>query len=103
MRYAVDEENIIVGILPTGNAVTIEVLDLVADTLVPLTSNVCIESNIINGVYRWSTNNITNSGDYLNNYVVLLAKMTSSDGSIDYSKFIYGGFVDTIDLIMATK
>jgi hypothetical protein len=103
MRYAADEENIIVGIFPTNSSVTIKLINLITDAEVALINNGCAESLVVEGIYRWSTNNIINNENYLYDYVNLLAVMSDTNGNKDYSKFIYGGFPDTIDLIMSTK
>jgi hypothetical protein len=103
MRYAADEENIIVGIFPTNSSVTIKLINLITDTEVALTNYNCVESIVEEGIYRWSTNNIVNNESYLYDYVNLLAVMFDTNGNKDYSKFIYGGFPDTVDLIMSTK
>jgi hypothetical protein len=101
MRYSVDEENGLIGIFATGKTVTIKLLNIITDTLVDITTNVCHESTKIPGVYIWSTSNIINSKEYLDTYVNMLYEMRSDDDKVYYGKFIYGGYVEKLDTIIA--
>lgn len=94
MRYELSENIAIGGILPTGVNVTIEVIDMLSDTPVVLSSNACTESIHINGLYVWTTDNITTAP---NGYSVMFYRMSDGTNNVQ-GKFVYGGYVnDQID------
>lgn len=97
MRYSGTEETILVGIFKPNSTVTIKILDIAHDDEIPLVTNVCYESDILPGVYMWSTLNIDASR--IDEYNNLLYEMKDNDGNVYYGKFIIGGYVDKeIDL-----
>ncbi len=91
MRYKLSENITLAGKLPAGATVTIRVVDLDIDALVTLTTDVCSESGVINGMYRWNTSNITSS---ITGYKNMYYEMTDGTNTVS-GKFIYGGYVDT--------
>ena len=89
MRYNSNETTAVAGKLPTGGSVTIKVVLLETDTIVDVSSNVCNESQHIEGMYIWDTSNIlTKSGH-------MLYEMTDGTNKA-YGKLVYGGYVDDI-------
>ena len=92
MRYKTSENVTVGALLPIGSTVTIRLLNLTTDTLVGIASDVCAESLIIPGVFRWSTTNIV---DVVTQYTTLYYEMT--DGNVVVGgKLVYGGYVDTL-------
>jgi hypothetical protein len=96
VRYKLTEEVTLAGKLPAGTTVTIKVLDLETDTLVPLAVDLCVESAIIPGLYRWDTTNFSSDiATYKNFYY----EMTNGDEVVS-GKFVYGGYIDTQDTML---
>ena len=92
MRYKTSENVTLGALLPIGATVTIRVLNLDTDTLIGVSSNACVESLVIPGVFRWTTSNIV---DIVTQYTTLYYEMT--DGTVVVGgKFVYGGYIDAI-------
>jgi len=95
MRYSETEITTLVGQFSPGQTVTIKLIELSNDALVTVTSDVCVESLHIPGMYLWKTNNINDTS--LIGYSNLLYEMTClEDGSKFYGKFVFGGYVDDV-------
>jgi hypothetical protein len=86
MRYGETENTILLGNFPTSGTVTIKIIDLSDDSLVSLTSNSCVESTNIPGLYKFDVSaNMTLPSTY-KNYAY---EMT--DGlNVFRGKFVYG-------------
>jgi len=98
MRYGITENSVLVGQLPTGGTVTIKLIDLATDNLITLTSNACVESLNIPGLYMWNTNSL--AVDAIIGYSNVLYEMTDGIEKY-YGKIVIGGYVDsngTVDL-----
>lgn len=103
MRYSTNEKANLVGIFnKTGLTVTIELLELSNDNLVELTTNACIESAHMPGIYLFSTENI--KADSLVGYSNILYKMTdtSDTTNVYYGKIVFGGVLDDTTAIDIT-
>ena len=92
MRYKTNENIPLTGLLPVGSTVTIRILNLSTDTLVPVDSNVCVESLVIPGVFVWNTLNITGTID---SYTSMYYEMTNGVVVVS-GKFVYGGYIDIL-------
>ena len=66
MRYSETEITTLVGQFSPGQTVTIKLIELSNDALVTVTSDVCVESLHIPGMYLWKTNNMPDSQVYIN-------------------------------------
>lgn len=92
MRYKLNEDVTLIGSLPSSSTVTVRLVNMDNDTLVALTTDVCVESVVVPGVYRWNTSNISTP---LEGYINCYYEMT--DGiNIVSGKLVYGGYVDTL-------
>jgi len=91
MRYSSNENTTLVGQLTPNRVVTIKIINILTDTVIPLTNNVCVESNHIPGLYLWNTSNL--SIDAITGYTNLIYEMRQGT-EVYYGKFIYGGYVD---------
>jgi len=94
MRYSNDESTVLVGTFETGKTIKIKVLNIVTDTLVSIKNNNCVESNHIEGVYLWPTNNIENAALKSGYHNLIYCMYDDTSGKRFYGKFVYGGFVD---------
>jgi len=92
MRYIKGEKAILVGIFSKpGLTVTMKMIVLEGDNLVELTSNICVESEHMPGVYMFSTENIKD--DSIVTDCNILAEMTNTaDETMKrYGKISFGG------------
>lgn len=100
MRYAKYENVNLMGFLTPNSNVTIKVVALSNDseTLLELNDNVCIESEHIPGVYRWSTVDLTNA---IIGYTELIYIMENTDNEEDVysSKIALSGSYDNLSEI----
>lgn len=92
MRYSNDERAILVGQFEPNDTVTIKLLDLGENTEIPTTDNICIESDVMPGIFLWDTSKV--GVNQLDNFHNVLYEMKSNDGSKYYGKFVYGGYMD---------
>lgn len=94
MRYGERETAILAGVFgETGLDVRIKIVELSNDNLVELKTDVCIESEHIEGLYLFSTANIMN--DALIGYNNLVYLMYSPSSNVkQYGKIAKGGIVD---------
>jgi len=93
VRYAeaqYGEHAVAIGIFMPGDSVTIQVLDLATDALVPLDSAVCSESVLIPGFFRWSAANVT--PPYPTGFHQCLYVMTNAAGRTHAGKLVIGGY-----------
>jgi hypothetical protein len=93
-RYAEQkygEQPIVVATFLPGDAVTIQVLDLATDLLVPITGgqDVCSESAQLGGIFYWSTANFVAQPSDFNQ---LVFRMTNAAGLQRPGKIVIGGF-----------
>ena len=93
MRYSLGEKSVLVGIFPPGSQVNIKIIKLESDSLLTLVNDICIESAHADGVFLWSTANISDENN-INGYLNLLYEMKSSTGQTYHGKFVYGGYPD---------
>ncbi len=112
MRYTRLESTKVVGVFPTGSVVTVLVLNTEIDQLVPVSSNVCSESDKVDGVFYWDTTNILTpfttptgvmiimeSGSHRVFVKVLLGDDTTSDKLDEYpNKESFKAEVDLTDI-----
>jgi hypothetical protein len=95
MRYSNSESTCLLGNFPSGGSVTIKIIDLSTDNLETLTSDVCVESSNIAGLYKFDLDlNMTNSG-----YKNFAYEMFDGDNRFR-GKFVYGGYVDGTQAII---
>lgn len=92
MRYAKEEQAILVGKFKPGSIVTIKLIELSNDNLVEVTNNICVESEHLPGIFLWSTSDIAD--DSLVGYSNLLYLMSDETGKEFIGKFVYGGYTD---------
>jgi len=93
VRYAeaqYGEHAIAIGVFTPGDAVTIQLLDLATDALVPLDSAVCSESAQIPGFFYWSAANVT--PPYPTGFHQCLYVMTNAAGRTHAGKLVIGGY-----------
>lgn len=94
MRYGSTETAILAGIFSeSGLDVRIKIVELGNDNLVELKTDICIESEHIEGLYLFSTSNIVN--DALLGYNNLVYIMYSEGSAVkQYGKIAKGGVID---------
>ena len=90
MRYESGESSVLVGKFTPGTAVTIKVLDIHTNTLVPLSDDVCTES-AIPGIYLWEL-----AGNDVPTNTSILYMMTNGR-EMSIGKLVYGGFPDAVN------
>lgn len=101
MRYANDEQTVLVGMFNTNSNVKIKIVNLLNDSLVNISDNICVESRHIDGAFLWTTNNIADSA-LSNGYYNLLYEMYDEEDNKFHGKFIYGGYVNKpVDIDMS--
>ena len=61
MRYIKTENTILAGELSPGTTVKIKLINMLTDELLPINSDMCVESQHIPGTYLWPINNIDQS------------------------------------------
>lgn len=61
MRYVKTENTILAGELESGTTVKIKLINMLTDELLPINSDICVESQHIPGTYLWPINNIDQS------------------------------------------
>jgi hypothetical protein len=91
-RYAESqygEKPVAVGVFLTGDTVTIQVLNLATDALIPLDDNSCTESAQISGLFLWDSDNFTTQPT---DFTQLVYVMTNVAGRQHPGKFVIGGF-----------
>ena len=93
MRYALGENSVLVGQFAPGDTVTIKLIVLDNDTLLTLTTNTCVESAHIPGLFLWKTGNIAPTNNLVG-YTNILYEMISTSGKKYYGKIIYAGYVE---------
>jgi hypothetical protein len=91
MRYAQFENPIAAGVLPTGRAVTVRVLNQDSNTLLTLSSNVATESQLP-GVYNFPLSNITTP---ILGFAQIVVEFSAGDKQ-DYCKLVVRGYVDDV-------
>ena len=97
MRYSDKENAILVGQFNPGSTVTIRILDIAHDSIIPLRTDRCYESTKIPGIFLWDTLNM--DLDRVDEYNNLLYEMKDQNDNVYYGKFVIGGYVDAeIDL-----
>lgn len=93
MRYAnstLGETPIAEAVLPTGEVVTVEVIDPATDTLFALSSNVATELTNMPGLYAWSFANLVSPPT---GFVQVTVRFTvTATGQQHYVKMPVGGF-----------
>ena len=94
MRYSGREVIGVVCELPPGLEVTIEVIDILTDELIELEDDVCVESEHIGGIYRWSTDKIKDKEEL--GYKNLLCSMVGNDGTRSLAKLVIGGTAEMV-------
>ena len=77
-RYTKVETTYLVGRLPTGNIVHIEVYDLSDSSAVTLTTNVCTEIGTT-GLYKWPSSDLDAAPVGHKQYVYTMIAHTSND------------------------
>ena len=98
MRYELGENIAVGGILPSGTTVTVEIIDMLTDSVVPLSDSSCIESAHIEGLYVWTTENISAE---IVGYRVLFYRMTDGENYVQ-GKFVYGEHLTNISASIET-
>jgi hypothetical protein len=94
MRYTEEETTVLAGKMTPGLSATIKLVDMKLNELMPLTSDICIESPIA-GMYLWDTANVNVPAEDTH----VLYCMTASDNTKAYGKVILGGdFVGKTDI-----
>jgi len=93
MRYALGENSVLVGQFSPGDTVTIKLVVLDNDTLLTLTTNACVESQHIPGLFIWKTVNIATTNNLVG-YTNILYEMVSGTGKKYYGKIVYAGYVE---------
>lgn len=107
MRYFKTEDTVLVGYLVPNSNVTITIIDLDNDKVIPLTDNNCVESEHIEGLYAFSTSNIDK--DKLEDRIYNLFYIMEDDvGNKTYGKFTLGTkeevlLEDIKDTVIVTK
>jgi len=92
MRYQITEQPTILSKFATGATVTIALYDLSDESAETLTSNAMAELGS-QGVYYWSTSNITTQPTSYTEYAWIATDGTSSQ----YGKIVLGGYPDNCD------
>ena len=100
MRYSTGESTILAGILPTGETVSIKVVEMKTDTLIPLANDACAESTNAQGVYLWDTTNITQTFTQRTDLMYVMTAQPS--GKTFYGKFVVGGIYDDLQQAITT-
>lgn len=94
MRYEQREIAVACGVLPTGSAVTVRVLDLNNDVILATSISTAVESPLMPGLYRFVLSNITTPiTGFLQ--VVVEFKVIAT-GERDYAKILLRGYVDDV-------
>ncbi len=94
MRYAQHEVAVACGILPTGSAVSVRVLDINNDILLPTSIAVAQESPVMPGLYRFALTNITTP--IVGFLQVVVEFRVIATGERDYAKLLLRGWVDDV-------
>lgn len=94
MRYAQHEVAVACGVLPTGSAVSVRVLDINNDVLLPTSTGVAVESPVMPGLYRFALSNITVPITGFLQVVVEFRVVAT--GERDYAKILLRGWVDDV-------
>ena len=87
MRYSNKEVTTVAGMFQSGDNVTIKVIDANDDTLEPLLTDICTESEHIPGMFLWKMDNLLNPPEGSKHYIY---EMTNGKKPF-YGKFTYGG------------
>lgn len=87
-----------VGNFATGRTVTIELWNLATGAVVPLDDDSCAEIGT-EGIFRWSSGEITTPPTVETQYVYRMTDATS--GHQHHGKLILGGYPDTVAAIVA--
>ncbi len=92
MRYAepvYGEEPIAIGIFSAGDTVTIKILDMETDALIPLTASGCTESAVVSGFFTFPTSGIVTP---LSGFRQVYYVMENAAGRQHPGKLVIGGY-----------
>ena len=92
--YAKGESTVLIGLLPSGETVSLSLYSLLTLSPVVLTSFSCVEIGNT-GLFTWFTGNIETQPTTLTPYVYVMTAGTSGEKA--YGKFVLGGYVDAIN------
>jgi len=96
MRYSENEETILVGEFEPDKNIKIKILELKSDQFIGLNTNDCVESDKVPGIYTFDTRHIDKST--VPEYSNLLYIMYDEEGYQYLGKFVYGGWLDNIEV-----
>jgi hypothetical protein len=104
MRYAKGEIPVAVGSLPATGTVTVQVCELVSNTMLNVTTDLAVQTPVtpdLNGRVYWAWP-LTNIADPITGFAQLLIVFTNSDtGERDEAKILVRGIYDKVSRIQS--